>query len=330
MAKIAIIGSGFVGQANGKALAKFGHEIIFTDIDGAKLEALAREGYRAITPDKIEQEFIDVFFICVPTPTTEAGAKLTFIQDAAKLIGIGALRRLDNYPIVAVKSTVLPGTTRGIVLPILEQYSDKKAGRDFGVAFEPEYLRERVSTEDAEAPKLVLIGSDDPHAASFLAWLRAPFRCPIEQVSLEEAEVQKYVHNLFNASKITFFNEMRTICKRLGVDAEKIFPITAQTAEASWNPNYGIRDFGPYDGSCLPKDTAAFLLYAKEKLGHDMPLLSAVIAINQTLEKEEAERGSKGGMAKKEAPSLPSVRPAFSSSPPPLFSAPSSSPSPLR
>ncbi len=301
MASIAVVGSGFVGQANGKALVKFGHSLIFSDTDPVKVALLQQEGYRAVAPEALEQENIDIFFVCVPTPTTSSGTKLTFIQDAAKLLGIGPLRHLKHYPVVVIKSTVPPGTTDGVIRPLLEQYSGKKAGVDFGLTFEPEYLRERTSTLDAEKPRLILIGSGDPHAASLLAWLRAPFRVPIKHVSIIDAETQKYVHNLFNANKISFFNELRQVTQRLGVDTDTVFALTMETAEAAWNPRYGIRDFGPFNGSCLPKDTAAFLAFAKDTLGMGMPILSAVIEANHALEKQKLDQLSKT------APFLPAM-----------------------
>lgn len=282
MARIAIIGSGVVGQATGKSLAKQGHLIIFSDTDPAKLKKLSQEGYQTSAPEALEKEQIDIFFISVSTPTEEGkGIRLDFVEAAAKTLGSGALRRLNTYSIVVVKSTLPPGTTSHLVIPILERYSGKHAGKDFGVVFEPEFLREKTALEDALAPRLIVIGSDDPHAAHVLEWVRLPYRRPIIHTNIEEAELEKYIHNLYNATKISFFNEMRFVSEKLDVDAEKVFGLVSETAEASWNRLYGTRDFGPFDGMCLPKDTSAFLRFAKEKMFLDLPLLQAVITVNE-------------------------------------------------
>jgi len=289
MASIVIIGSGFVGQANGKVLARQGHRVLFVDIDDAKLSKLREEGYHTTNYEQFPRDLhVDVFFVSVPTPTVDGQIKLDHIKKAAQDLG-GLLSRYDTHPIVVVKSTVPPGTTNELIIPLLEKYSTKKEGRDFGVAFEPEYLREATSLQDAERPRVITIGSRDVHTAAVVAWLRAPFHCPIKQVKTEEAEMQKYVHNIFNATKITFFNEMREICRKLNLNDGQIFEITADSAEASWNTRYGIRDFGPFDGSCLPKDTAAFLHFAKEKLQTDMTLLSTVIDVNKRLQEEQSQ-----------------------------------------
>ena len=94
--------------------------------------------------------------------------------------------------------------------------------------------------------------------------------------------MQKFVHNIFNATKISFFNEMRLVCRQMRLDCEKIFPCVVQSAEAMWNPLYGARDLGPFGGSCLPKDTIAFLSWAKEQ-GMETPLVDAVLRVNQAL-----------------------------------------------
>lgn len=211
---------------------------------------------------------------------------LSFLHQACETVG-RTLRRMKHYPVVVSKSTNPPGTVRRVIIPTLELFSNKKAGQDFGVAVEPEYLREKHALSDAEKPRLFTVGTDDRHAGHILAWLRAPFGCRVEQLNLEEAEMQKYVHNLFNAAKISFFNEMRVVCRKAGLDPEKIFPLVAETAEASWNPEYGVRDFGPFNGMCLPKDTAGFLSWVRERLGYDMPLLSAIIEVNTRLIAEQ-------------------------------------------
>lgn len=284
MASIAVIGSGFVGQANGKVLAEQGHRVLFVDIDPAKLAQLREEGYKTRTLDELrKEEHIDICMVSVPTPTIQEKVQLIAVKEAAQYLG-SLLSSLNNHPIIILKSTVPPGTTRSIFIPLLEEYSNKQVGRDFGVVFEPEYLRQVTSLEDAKNPKAITIGSTDQQTASVVAWLRASFHCPVYSISLEAAELQKYVHNLYNATKISFFNEMRTVGKILSIeDLDKVFDITVETAEASWNHRYGVRDFGPFGGTCLPKDTSGFLSFSRETLHTDMPLLAATILVNKAL-----------------------------------------------
>ncbi len=283
MAKIMIVGSGFVGQANGRVLVDQGHDVVFVDIDPGKIQTLSNLGYKAISTEEMPGQTADIVFVSVPTPTEADGVNVQYVCDAMQMVAEHVVSCRSEYVVIVLKSTVPPGTTRDVVLPILEKYSKKKVGQDFGLVFEPEYLRERTAYQDALSPRTVLLGVYDARSAGCLVSIRSVFHCLVECVSIEDAEMQKYIHNIFNATKITFFNEMREICRKMKVDSEKIFDITTRTAEAFWNPHYGVRDFGPFDGACLPKDTAGFLAFAKKKLQTDMPLLSAVIHVNKNL-----------------------------------------------
>jgi UDP-glucose 6-dehydrogenase len=128
------------------------------------------------------------------------------------------------------------------------------------------------------------IGELDKKSGDLLEEVYHWVDCPMYRLPLKEAEMQKFVHNLCNATKISFFNEMRLVCRQIGLDCEKIFPLVAQSAESIWNPIYGTRDLGPFGGKCLPKDTAAFLSWAKEQ-GVQTPLVNAALKVNQTLER---------------------------------------------
>jgi len=156
----------------------------------------------------------------------------------------------------------------------------------------PEYLREKLAQYDFDNPKLVLIGSSDIKAKKILGELYSPYKekCPIVHLTATMAEMQKYVHNLWNATKISYFNEMREVAKKLGIDADPIFDLTMRSAEASWNTKYGTQDFGPFGGSCLPKDTSAFLRWAKDELKMDLSVLSSVIRINDALTAEKMKK----------------------------------------
>ncbi|MFZ0141687.1 MAG: hypothetical protein WAL70_11420, partial [Aeromicrobium sp.] len=242
------------------------------------VRALWAEGLDAHDPHKYKTVAGEVTMISVPTPTVDGRTQLDHLVKAAMQLG-ERLRSFRAYHVVVVRSTVPPRTTRDLVIPVVEEFSGKKAGRDFGVVMQPEYLREVTAVQDFARPWLITIGELDARSGDMVHRVYRGFDAPIERVTLEEAEFQKYVHNLYNAVKIAFFNEMRIVANREGWDATRVFQMTAETSEGIWNPVYGIRDRGPFSGSCLPKDAAALLQWGQEH-GHDLRILRTVISEN--------------------------------------------------
>jgi UDPglucose 6-dehydrogenase len=282
--KIFVIGSGVVGKATGKGLAEKGHQVIFVDINHENISSLVAEGYDARNPSQLEQEKADIAMFCVSTPSRLNGeVDLDYIQDAMTQHAAW-LSRQQNYHLVVVRSTVLPGTTRGMFLPILES-SGKKVGKDFGLCMNPEFLRAISALEDFRHPWMTVIGEYDKRSGDILEQLYQDFGGKIWRVSIETAEMEKYAHNLFNAAKISFTNEIYKVCQQLGLDGNEIMEMVSQSAEGMWNLSYGTKGGYPFDGACLPKDASGFLAFAKFK-GIDMPLLEAVIKINKQLELE--------------------------------------------
>lgn len=261
MKKIAIIGSGVVGRATGYGFLYKGHEVIFYDVQSHIIEDLKKRGYDARHIDDLSVHESEIFFFVVPTPTEKKRINLAYLKNATRHLG-KKLKKKNDYFVIVVRSTVLPKTTEDLVVPIIEKMSGKKAGKDFGVSMNPEYLREVNAEEDFKNPWLITIGSLDKKTKQIMSGVYEDFSCPIHHVSIAEAEMQKYVHNLYNAAKIAFFNEMRMVSHHIGIKPDRIFEITADSAEAFWNKNYGLRDMGPFDGMCLPKDTQAFLSWA--------------------------------------------------------------------
>lgn len=289
--KISIIGPGVVGKAVGKSFLEKGFEVSFIGIEKSVIENLRKEGYSAYFPNDFQNGDykFDVSFLTVPTPTARGRIDLSAMRTAALDLG-KKLRLMDKYHLVAVKSTVLPGVTEHIVIPILEKNSGKKAGKDFGVCMNPEYLRAKTAEEDAMDPWTIVIGEYDQRSGDTLSALYRSFDGPIYRVSLGEAEIQKYIHNLFNAVKITFFNEMRAIGKKIGADTERIFKLVALSCEGIWNHRYGLADKGPFQGACLPKDTQAFLRWI-EAQGWKADVLKSTIEVNnRVIEKEAREK----------------------------------------
>lgn len=281
--KLSIIGSGVVGQATGKGFASKGFDITFIDVNPTIIDKLKNTGFEAyLASDLNIPNDTDISIFTVPTPTINGEAQLNYLKLAAKDLG-KRLLKMNKYHLAVVRSTVPPGTTESVI-KILEKYSGKKAGEDFGVCMNPEYLREVSATQDFANPWIVVIGEFDKKSGDLLEKVYAKFRCPIYRVPLKEAEMQKYVHNLYNAFKITFFNEMRRIAKAIKVDPENMFELTVKSCEGIWNHKYGIRDFGPFSGSCLPKDTQAFLAWAQKK-GLEADLLEATIEVNNTFKR---------------------------------------------
>ncbi|OGK18384.1 hypothetical protein A3G67_03790 [Candidatus Roizmanbacteria bacterium RIFCSPLOWO2_12_FULL_40_12] len=285
---ICIVGPGVVGQAQGKAFATLGYEVEFLGGNPEKTSKLQSEGFKAHTRDSFFDGTynFDVSFLTVPTPTTDGIINLAPLTSASQDLGKRLATRKDQtYHLVVVKSTVPPGTTEDLVIKEIEATSGLKAGVDFGVCMNPEYLREISAFEDAIKPWIILIGELDIKSGDILATIYSKFKSPIVRCSLKEAEMQKYVHNLFNAVKISFYNEMRQVAQNIGADASKIFEVTAKSAEGMWNPKYGTKDHGPFTGSCLPKDTQAFHKWAESK-GLATPLLGEAISVNNELLKK--------------------------------------------
>lgn len=277
---ILIIGAGVVGQATGKSFHAKGHRVVFYDVNPDVLSKLSEEGYETCN-DYDLREF-DISMLCVCTPTRNDKIVLDYLHSALNKLGT-KLADVNRYHLVVVRSTSLPGMTEEKVIPMLEYYSRKKAGVDFGICMNPEFLRAATSEQDFARPWLTVIGAYDQRSGKELEELYQPFGAEIVVTELKVAEMMKYVHNLFNATKISFFNEMHVVCQKLGIDSEAVNSLVAKSAEGMWNPNYGTVGGRPYGGSCLPKDTRAFRSFAHELNLNPMLLLDAVIRVNEEI-----------------------------------------------
>jgi UDPglucose 6-dehydrogenase len=276
--KIAVVGSGFVGEATGRGLAKHNNDVTFVDVLQERVEQLRADGLNAILASEYDKVTTDVTMFCVPTPTKGREIQLDNLRDAVEAFA-KRLKHHNKYHVAVIRSTVPPKTTRKFVLPLIEKISGKKAGKDFGLCMQPEYLREVTAKEDFARPWFILIGQLDEKSGDALDKIYRDFDAPIERCTLDEAEFQKYVHNIYNAVKIAFFNEMRLVANHEGWSADAVFRATAESCEGIWNPMYGLRDFGPFDGSCLPKDTRALLQWG-DNSGHDLAILRSVVTEN--------------------------------------------------
>jgi len=293
--KISVIGSGYVGLTTGMGFIKLGNEVIFIDVDDKKiqlinqakppiyeegLEELMREFKGKYYATKNYNEAIlnsDVTFVCVGTPSREdGGIDLTYVKKAAEEIG-KALREKESYHVVVVKSTVLPGTTEEVVKPIIEEYSGKKAFEDFGLAMNPEFLREGVGLRDFLNPDRIVIGVKDERTRQVLEKLYEPINAPKLIVDIKTAEMIKYASNAFLATKISFANEIGNICKKLGIDSWKVFEGVGLDHRIS--PHFFRSGIG-FGGSCFPKDVKALIKKAEE-IGEEPLILKAVMEVNE-------------------------------------------------
>lgn len=282
--KVSIIGSGIVGQATGMGLALNGNEVLFYDIDQKKLRDLKEKGHQ--TTDNLTEAVTasDVIFVSVPTPTVDKKIVLNIVQDCTRNIG-KVLAKTWKYVDVVYRSTIPPGTTRTKLVPGLENYSGLKAGKDFGVCMNPEFLREKTPLEDFLHPSRIVIGEYDERSGNALTRIYSQLRGPIIRTTLESAEMIKYTSNLFLASKISFFNEIHTVCEKLGIDSN----IVGQTV--ALDPRigaYGSVGGKPFGGMCLPKDLAAFLEFA-DSMGIELKLLKAVEEVNEEMNRRYVE-----------------------------------------
>lgn len=297
--KLSIFGLGYVGAVSAACFADAGHEVIGVDSNAIKVNIInsgtspivepgvedlianaVKAGRLKATSDVADAiENSDVSMVCVGTPShTNGSLDLTYIKRVCQEIG-AALEKKSSYHIIAIRSTMLPGTIAGTVIPNLEVYSGKRAGRDFGVAINPEFLREGTSIYDFNNPPFTLIGADDEDTAAPLKKLYSHLNAPIHCTRVKEAEMVKYACNTFHAVKVTFANEIGMIAKALGVDSHRVMEVFCQDTKLNLSPYYLKPGFA-FGGSCLPKDLRALSHKAKE-LDVNLPMLTNVLASNQ-------------------------------------------------
>ncbi|CAN5767521.1 hypothetical protein BH10CHL1_BH10CHL1_07730 [soil metagenome] len=286
MSHILIIGAGVVGQATGKGFAQKGHIVSYVDVNPKTLAKLRGEGLQALKIADVDWSNVDIVMLTVSTPTVNDNIVLDYIEAAAADVGYGLTKTQHFIPVV-VRSTVPPTTTEQRIMPILERTSGKCAGIDFGVAMNPEFLRQVNSEQDFARPWITVLGCCDQRTFDLLKQLYMPFGALITQCTPTEAEIIKYVNNIYNAVKISYFNEVHAICEQLGADSNLVGAVVARSAESMWNPLYGTRGGVPYGGACLPKDTAAFMAFARQ-MGIEHLMLEATMQVNKNLEQKIA------------------------------------------
>ncbi|MGA1866390.1 MAG: UDP-glucose dehydrogenase family protein [Thermoplasmatota archaeon] len=307
--RISVIGTGYVGLTTGIALAELGNQVILVDVIKEKLDTIMGGKAPFYEPgvDEMLSKHVgngnittttdggtavkgtDVTFITVGTPSRKDGSMDdTHIRSASRMIG-EALKVKSGFHVVVMKSTVVPGTTLGVIKEIIERYSGKRAGTEIGIAMCPEFLREGAAMQDSLHPDRVVVGCIDDRTYGMMEDLFSPLGSRIMRTSPTSAEMIKYASNSFLATKISFANEVSRICESLGIDVYEIMEGVGMDFRI--NPNF-LRAGAGFGGSCFPKDVSALISIAKE-LGIETPILVGAIRNNEIQPKHLVEMGER-------------------------------------
>jgi len=294
--RISIFGLGYVGTIHAIGYSLLGFDVVGYDIDSDKVEKLSRgiptiyeagveqylrkaieSGRLRFTEDPIEAVArSDITFITVGTPTRQDGSQdIGQVLNASKAVG-EALRSKGSWHLVVVKSTVLPGTTEGPVRRAIEEQAGMEAFRDFGLAANPEFLREGSAFKDFFKPDRIVIGVKDERSRDVLLDIYKDIDSPKLVVSIAAAEMIKYASNAFLAVKLSFANEIGNLCKALGLDSHEI--LRAVGMDHRIGPGYMRTGLG-FGGSCLPKDARALIKFS-ESLGARLGILEKALEVN--------------------------------------------------
>jgi GDP-mannose 6-dehydrogenase len=303
--KISVLGLGYVGAVSAACLARDGHEVIGVDPERSKVDLInagrtpiiekdigsiiagevAAGRLRATTQLPEAVRHTDLSLVCVGTPSlANGGIDLKSVRRVCEEIG-RTLVRHEGAPVIVMRSTMLPGTMREVVIPTLEKFSGKRAGEEFGVCINPEFMREGTAVHDYDHPPKTVIGELSRSSGDLLASVYARMPGPMIRTDIETAEMIKYADNAWHALKVGFANEIGNLCKGIGVDAHKVMDIFCQDRKLNLSPYY-LRPGFAFGGSCLPKDVRA-LLYKAKSLDLTLPILSAILPSNQL----QIERG---------------------------------------
>lgn len=296
---ISVFGLGYVGCVSAACLAENGHKVMGVDINQNKVDIINSgkspviekdiDGIikKVVTAKKLiatrdSGEAVrnsEISMICVGTPSNDNGSlDLKYVKRVCAEIGAG-LQEKDDYHVVVLRSTVLPGSVEGEVIPALEKASGKKAGADFGVCMNPEFMREGSSVYDFYHPAMIVIGELNKRSGDIIEQIYANIDAPVIRTSVKVAEMIKYVNNAFHGLKVCFANEIGNICKKLGIDSHQVMEIFCKDTKLNLSPYYLKPGFA-FGGSCLPKDLRA-LLYKGQREDLRLPLLNSIMDSNE-------------------------------------------------
>jgi GDP-mannose 6-dehydrogenase len=298
--RIAVFGLGYVGVVSAACLARDGHSVVGVDPNGVKVDFL-RRGLSPIVEPGLDELIAaavgagrlsagldyagavaecELLLVCVGTPGHDNGSlDVRYVRRVVQQIGT-ELGATDGYRVVVIRSTLLPGSMQGLVIPLLEETSHRKAGEDFGVCINPEFLREGTAIHDYDHPPKTVIGASDERTAEIVRAIYAQLAAPLVITDLRTAEMVKYVDNSWHALKVTFANEVGRLSKAIGIDGRLVMRMFCMDTKLNLSSAY-LRPGFAFGGSCLPKDLRA-LTYQGRLLDVDTPVLNAILASNQT------------------------------------------------
>jgi GDP-mannose 6-dehydrogenase len=297
--KLSVFGIGYVGCVSAACFANGGHDVTGVDLNATKVEIInsgkspiveagieeligamvAAGRLRATTSSVDAVTNSELSLVCVGTPSNTNGSlDLDHVKHVCEEIG-AALKQKQERHTVVIRSTMLPGTVEGLVVPTLEASSGKRAGTDFGVCINPEFLREGSSLKDFNAPPFTLIGADDAQTANLVRELYTDIQAPLFVTALKTAEMVKYACNCFHALKVSFANEIGNICKAVGIDSHEVMHVFSQDTKLNLSPYYLTPGFA-FGGSCLPKDLRA-INYKAKQVDVEVPVLAAILPSNR-------------------------------------------------
>lgn len=311
--KISVFGLGYVGCVTGACLAKAGHTVIGVDTNPDKVALINRGECPIVEPGLPELVAevtamgrpaalgtlratadaaaavadTEVTMVCVGTPSDASGAvSMAAVQASLSAIA-GLLNASGKYHVVVMRSTVPPGTTASLLRDFPDIASAVHGGR-LGLVMNPEFLREGSSIEDFLGPPVTVIGQYDERAGDVVAALYDFVQAPVVRLRLEAAEMVKYTNNAFHALKVTFANEIGSVCKRLGIDSHEVMKVLCMDDKLNISKKYLLPGFA-FGGSCLPKDLRA-LTYIARHSDLALPLLESMLPSNQLLIDRTAQR----------------------------------------
>ncbi len=296
--QVVVVGLGYVGSVCSACLASRGHRVVGVDTHDFKVSCIergespivetglgellkeGRQAGRLTATTRIADAMpgAELVLICVGTPSAEdGGLNLDHVKRAAAEVG-AALKASGTYTTVVMRSTMLPGSVEGEIQPVIEKASGGKAGVDFGIAYNPEFLREGSAVADFFGAEYTVIGASDARSTDALRRLYAEVGGELLPTSIRTAEMLKYVNNAYHALKVAFANEIGTLCKREGIDGHEVMKLFLRDSKLNLGPSYLEPGFA-FGGSCLPKDLRALGQRAR-RYDLELPVVGSILRSN--------------------------------------------------